>query len=86
KVSTGPFTILTTDANEHVRELHDRMPVILAREDFDLWLDPKVQDAARLQPLLVPLPGDDLEFVRVSKLVNSPANDLPNCIEPLVED
>lgn len=80
------FTILTTDANERVRELHDRMPVILAREDFDLWLDPKVQDAARLQPLLVPLAGDDLEFVRVSKLVNSPANDLPNCIEPLVED
>lgn len=80
------FTILTTDANEHVRGLHDRMPVILGREDFDLWLDPKVQDAARLQPLLVPMAGDDLEFVRVSKLVNSPANDLPNCIEPLVED
>lgn len=80
------FTILTTDANERVRELHDRMPVILAREDFDLWLDPKVQDAARLQPLLVPLAGDDLELVRVSKMVNSPANDLPDCIEPLVQD
>lgn len=80
------FTILTTDANDRVRELHDRMPVILAREDFDLWLDPKVQDAARLQPLLVPLAGDDLELVRVSKTVNSPANDLPDCIEPLVED
>lgn len=80
------FTILTTDANDRIRELHDRMPVILAPEDFDLWLDPKVQDGARLQPLLVPLAGDDLELVRVSKLVNSPANDLPNCIEPLVED
>lgn len=80
------FTILTTDANDRVRELHDRMPVILAPEDFDLWLDPKVQDAARLQPLLAPLAGDDLELVRVSKTVNSPANDLPDCIEPLVQD
>ncbi len=80
------FTILTTDANDWVRGLHDRMPVILAPEDFDLWLDPKVQDAARIQPLLVPLAGDDLEMVRVSKTVNSPANDIPDCIEPLVEE
>lgn len=79
------FTILTTDANEHIRTLHDRMPVILPRESFDLWLDPKVEDAARLQPLLVPLAADDLELVPVSKAVNSPANDSPTCIQPLVE-
>jgi putative SOS response-associated peptidase YedK len=87
--ASGPletFTILTTDANERVRELHDRMPVILAREDFDLWLDPKVGDPARLQPLLAPLAGDELELVRVSRNVNSPANDTPDCIEPLVDD
>ena len=48
------FTILTTDANDLIRPLHDRMPVILDREDFDLWLDPAVEDRERLQPLLAP--------------------------------
>jgi putative SOS response-associated peptidase YedK len=47
-------TILTTDANELVGFIHDRMPVILDPADCDLWLDPDVQDAARLEPPLVP--------------------------------
>lgn len=80
------FTILTTDANDLMRPLHDRMPVILDRENFDLWLDPKVEDAAKLQPLLVPHASEDFEAFPVSRLVNSPTNDLPNCIEPLVQD
>lgn len=84
KVDT--FTILTTDANDLMRPLHDRMPVVLDRENFDLWLDPKVEDASKLQPLLVPYSGDDFEAFPVSRLVNSPTNDLPNCIEPLVQD
>lgn len=79
------FTILTTDANDFIRPLHDRMPVILMPEDFDLWLDPKVEDAALIQPLLRPAPNDILETYPVSKLVNSPTNELPHCIEPLVE-
>lgn len=79
------FTIMTTDANDFIRPLHDRMPVILAPEDFDLWLDPKIEDAARLQSLLRPAPNDILETYPVSKLVNSPINEMPNCIEPLVE-
>ncbi|HEX6900686.1 MAG TPA: SOS response-associated peptidase [Thermoanaerobaculia bacterium] len=80
------FTILTTDANDLMRPLHDRMPVILDRENFDLWLDPKVEDMAKLQPLLVPHSSEDFEAFPVSRLVNSPTNDLPNCIEPLVQD
>jgi putative SOS response-associated peptidase YedK len=79
------FTILTTDANDLVRPLHDRMPVILLKDEFDLWLDPKVEDAARLQPLLGPAPGDDWETVPVSRAVNRPSYDAPDCIEPLVE-
>jgi putative SOS response-associated peptidase YedK len=79
------FTILTTDANERIRPLHDRMPVILTRENFDLWLDPKEEDTARLQELLVPAPNDFLETIPVSRTVNSPANDTPDCIEPLVD-
>jgi putative SOS response-associated peptidase YedK len=80
------FTIMTTDANDFIRPLHDRMPVILAPEDFDLWLDPKIEDAARLQALLRPAPNDILETYPVSKLVNSPVNEMPNCIERLVEE
>lgn len=80
------FTILTTDANDLMRPLHDRMPVIVDRDNFDLWLDPKVGDAAQLQSLLVPHSPDDFEAFPVSRVVNSPANDLPNCIEPLVQD
>lgn len=84
-VPVETFTILTTDANDFIRPLHDRMPVILQKEDFDLWLDPRIEDAERLQALLHPAPNDILETFPVSKLVNSPANELPNCIEPLVE-
>ena len=79
------FTILTTDANPVVADVHDRMPVILAPKDYGLWLDPAVQDAEKLTPLLVPMAGDELELVPVSRRVNSPANDVAECIEPLVE-
>jgi putative SOS response-associated peptidase YedK len=79
------YTILTTDANAKVSELHDRMPVILDRESFGLWLDPGMQDVERLKPLLVPMAGDELETVPVSKRVNSPAYDGAECVEPLIE-
>ncbi|HXO21878.1 MAG TPA: SOS response-associated peptidase [Thermoanaerobaculia bacterium] len=77
------FTILTTDANDFIRPLHDRMPVILGRDSYDLWLDPAVEDPARLMPLLAPAPSEGFETVRVSKAVNSPAHDAADCIEPL---
>ncbi len=80
------FTILTTEANDLLRPLHDRMPVIIDRENFDLWLDPKVGDAAKIQPLLVPHAVDGFEAFPVSRTVNSPAYDGPNCIAPLVQD
>ena len=79
------FTILTTDANELIRPLHNRMPVILERKDFDLWLDPAIEDQDRLQPLLVPANSESMESFPVSRSVNSPANDSAECIEPLVE-
>lgn len=79
------FTILTTDANGTLRELHDRMPVILERADFGLWLDPAVGEADRLQSLLVPAADDLLETFPVSRSVNSPAHDAADCIEPLVD-
>ena len=76
-------TILTTDANELVGSIHDRMPVILNRADDGLWLNPDVQDAKRLEPLLVPYTGEAMAAYPVSTLVNNPRADDPKCIEPL---
>jgi putative SOS response-associated peptidase YedK len=78
------FTILTTSPNELMSPIHDRMPVILDRENFALWLDPGMEDAEKLQPLLVAHSVDDFEAFAVSRAVNSPANDFAGCIEPLV--
>lgn len=76
-------TLLTTEPNDVIRPLHNRMPVILQARDYDLWLDPEVQQAEQLQPLLGPyLPGG-MEAYPVSRWVNSPRNDDPRCIEPL---
>ncbi|MEA2601045.1 MAG: hypothetical protein QOF89_2037 [Acidobacteriota bacterium] len=80
------FTILTTDANDLLRPLHDRMPVIVDPENFDLWLDPKIEDAAKLQPLLVPHAVEGFEAFPVSRNVNSPAHDAADCIDRLVID
>jgi putative SOS response-associated peptidase YedK len=84
KVET--FTIITTSSNNTIRELHDRMPVVVERENFGLWLDPKIGDAAEIQALLRPAPDEDFELVRVSRAVNSPAYDAADCIAPVVED
>ena len=73
-------TINTTEANELLKPIHDRMPVILTRDAEGLWLDPTIQDPARLLPLLVPYPAGELEAYPVSRLVNSPQNDTPDCI------
>jgi putative SOS response-associated peptidase YedK len=56
-------TILTTDANELMRPLHDRMPVILDPGSFDRWLEPTLKDAAEVQSFLLPCPADWLEAV-----------------------
>ncbi len=78
-------TILTTAANEKMRPIHNRMPVILDKTNYDLWLDSTIQSADRLLPLLRPYPDAGLHFYPVSLQVNSPRNDSPACIEPLPE-
>ena len=77
-------TILTTDANELVAALHDRMPVILDPQQFEQWLDPAVDDPEILSPLLAPYPADRMTAYPVSRVVNSPHIDGPACIEPAV--
>ncbi|MFQ5494702.1 MAG: SOS response-associated peptidase, partial [Phycisphaerae bacterium] len=77
-------TILTTEPNELMAPLHNRMPVILPRDAYATWLDPKTDDASRLQPLLGPCPSESLRADPVSKRVNNPANDTPECINPQI--
>ncbi len=78
-------TIITTDANEMMRPLHDRMPVILDAANAAAWLDLAAGPEA-LQALLVPAPDGVLHAVPVSRRVNSPANDGPELIEPVEGD
>ncbi len=77
-------TIVTTEANARLRTLHHRMPVILAPEAYDLWLDPATP-GAQVQALLRPAPSEWFTAYRVSPKINSPANDDPALIEPLDE-
>lgn len=76
-------TLLTTEPNDLIRTFHHRMPVILEPANYALWLDPGIQEPERLQPLLRPYASDELTAYPVSTLVNNPANDTPECIEPL---
>ena len=75
--------ILTTAANRLMEPIHDRMPVILHPGEYSLWLDREVSDVSDIQPLFRPYPPDAMTATRVSTLVNSPANDLQECIAPL---
>ena len=72
-------TIITCPPNALIARVHNRMPVILAPDDFDRWLDP----AAGGGELLAPCPEGWLEALPVSPRVNSPQNDDPECIAPL---
>jgi len=75
-------TIITTTPNDLIRRFHHRMPVILAPQAYDLWLDVGIREVDRLLPLLVPYPPDEMIAYPVSPLVNNPANDSPACQAP----
>lgn len=76
-------TILTTDADEIVKPVHPRMPVILESKDYERWLDPGEHKPAEVQPLLKPFPAELLTAYPVNPIVNSGRVDTPQCIEPL---
>ncbi|MBW4630619.1 MAG: SOS response-associated peptidase [Iphinoe sp. HA4291-MV1] len=76
-------TILTTEANELVQPVHERMPVILQEQDYDVWLNPEVQTSEVLQQLLHPYPSEAMTAYPVSKVVNSAKHNTPDCIKPL---
>jgi putative SOS response-associated peptidase YedK len=74
-------TIVTTEANATLRELHERMPVVLAPCDYAMWLDSNVEDAAALKHLLAPCGEEELVAEPVGTHVNKVANDDPRCVE-----
>jgi putative SOS response-associated peptidase YedK len=76
-------TLLTTAANEIMRPIHDRMPVILTPRNYAKWLESAEQEPPTLLPLLAPYPGDDLEIYPVGRQVNTPSHDDPDCIARL---
>jgi putative SOS response-associated peptidase YedK len=88
ETSNGPdgvvqsCALLTTKANETVRPVHDRMPVVLAPADFGHWLEPTTSELAALLPLLRPYAGP-MRSYPVGAAVHSPRNDGPACVAPL---
>ena len=76
------FTIVTTSPNSVLEPVHNRMPVILLPGDESMWLDPATTDPAALSQLLKPYPAELMEGYCVSRAVNSPLNDSPECITP----
>lgn len=73
-------TILTTEANALMSNIHDRMPVILPVSVRDQWLDPETSPQD-LKELLIPYQGEGLTAYRVSKRVNNVRYNAPDCIE-----
>jgi putative SOS response-associated peptidase YedK len=74
--------IITTEPNTLVAKIHNRMPVILEREAYDLWLDPAEQSPDRLDAWLKPFPAEQMTAYAVSRFVNNPSNDSAECIVP----
>ncbi|HYU50921.1 MAG TPA: SOS response-associated peptidase [Candidatus Limnocylindria bacterium] len=77
------FAIVTTQANAAVARLHDRMPVVLPRDAWATWLDPRPAEIGELQALLQPAPEDWLEIFAVRPLVNNVRNDGPGLVRRL---
>jgi putative SOS response-associated peptidase YedK len=77
-------TIVTTEPNELLVPIHNRMPAIVRPENRGTWLDPGQQDPEALIPLLSPYPAEEMDAWEVSKKVNAPANNSPENIKRIV--
>jgi putative SOS response-associated peptidase YedK len=75
-------TIITTESNDMLSAIHDRMPVIVPQEHHNTWLDRGISDPTSLHPLLIPFPSDQLYAYEVSPIVGNVNNDVPECIQP----
>lgn len=76
-------TIITTEANDVLKPVHERMPVILKADDYEEWLDEDLKDTMKLGKLLVPYSAKEMESYPVSKAVNLPDNDSEELIKDI---
>jgi putative SOS response-associated peptidase YedK len=74
------FSIITTQANSLMKELHDRMPVILPKDLEKTWLDKSLSDTD-INMLMRPYDTDEMNYYKVNKIVNSADYDIPECIQ-----
>ena len=74
-------TVLTTEANQLTCEIHDRMPVILDSDHWDMWMDNEFHDTTWLNELLKPYPSDEMKMDAVNPFVNNARHEGPECIE-----
>lgn len=79
-------TIITTEANERIKPIHSRMPVLLEKEQEQLWLDPSLTDRDYIKSLLVPFDEEAIGVYPISTLVNSPRNDEPDLLKPIATE
>ncbi|MGH3425205.1 MAG: SOS response-associated peptidase [Nocardioidaceae bacterium] len=79
-------TVLTTSAEDAVGQIHDRMPLLVERERYSDWLDPRIADPGRLRALLVPAAPGRLEAYPVSKQVNNVRNNGAELIDPIASE
>ncbi len=80
------FTIVTTEPNELLATVHTRMPVIIARSDYDAWLDHNVQNGELLIPLLTPYAAEEMEMYPVTKAMSNPSYESPTIVEPVAAE
>ncbi|HAX03598.1 MAG: hypothetical protein A2Y45_09235 [Tenericutes bacterium GWC2_34_14] len=78
-------TIITTEANELMKDIHERMPVILDEASVKTWLNPRVTNLFELSKLLRPYETNSMKTYAVSAIVNSSKNETQDCIKPLYE-
>jgi putative SOS response-associated peptidase YedK len=76
-------TIITTEPNDLMATIHNRMPVILPAQAYSTWLEAGETDTKNLIELLKPYPSTEMQAYPVSPLVNSPNNDVPEVIHPI---
>jgi putative SOS response-associated peptidase YedK len=74
-------TIITTAPNELMEGIHDRMPVILSPDAYELGLEPDFHGQGKLLEMLKPYPAEDMEAHPISTVVNNPRNESAECIE-----
>lgn len=77
------YTIITTKPNNLVGKYHERMPVILEKDDEETWLNPDNTEPEQLLPLLQPYPADKMEEWQVGDAARNPRNDYPELVKPV---